>query len=110
MVFLNNMLMILSHITFNISLDLIYDQCYPLHAKTTSFRFIFVLVIVNPIFVVLVLKITLYEIIVVNVLLKLLGNFQVMNYFKVWLCFPNHSIYEKRRFRILAISLKYSFS
>ena len=22
---------------FNISLGLIYDQCYPLHAKTTSF-------------------------------------------------------------------------
>ena len=99
MVFLNNMLMTLSHIAFNISLDLIYDQCYPLHAKATSFRFTFVLVIVNPITVVLVLTIALYEVLVVNVLLKLLGNSQIMNYFKVWLCFPCHSICEKRRFR-----------
>ena len=29
--------------------DLIYDQCYPLHAKTTSFCFTFALVNVNPI-------------------------------------------------------------
>ena len=29
--------------------DLINDQYYPLHEKTTSFCFIFVLVIVNPI-------------------------------------------------------------
>ena len=37
MVFLNNMLMTSSHMVFNIPLDLIYEQCYPLHAKTTSF-------------------------------------------------------------------------
>ena len=37
MVFLNNRLMILSHIVFNIPLDLIFDQCYPLYAETTSF-------------------------------------------------------------------------
>ena len=29
--------------------DLINDQCYPLHAKTTNFCFTFVLVSVNPI-------------------------------------------------------------
>ena len=33
----------------HVLLDLIYDQCYPLHAKTTSSCFTFVLVIVNPI-------------------------------------------------------------
>ena len=33
----------------HVVLDLIYDQCYPLHAKTTRFCFTFVLVIVNPI-------------------------------------------------------------
>ena len=99
MVFLNNMLMTLSPIAFNISLDLIYDQCYPLHVKTTCFRFTFVLVTVNPIIVVLVLKFTLYKLLAVKVLLKLLGNFQVMNYFKFWLCFPYHSIYKKGRFR-----------
>ena len=76
------MLMTLSHIAFNISLDLIYGKCYPLHAKTTSFHFTCVLVIVNPIIVVLVLKNTLYEVRVVNVFLKLIGNSQVMNYFK----------------------------
>ena len=32
-----------SHIVFNISLGLIYEQCYPLHSKTTSFCFTFVL-------------------------------------------------------------------
>ena len=52
------MLMTLSHMVFNIPLDWIYDQCYPLHAKTTSFCFTFVLIIVNPIILVLVLKIT----------------------------------------------------
>ena len=58
MTFLNNMLMTLSRMVFNISLDLIYDQCYPMHAETTSFCFTFVLVIVNPIILLLVLKIT----------------------------------------------------
>ena len=56
MVFLNNKLMTSLHIVFNIPLDLIYDQCYPLHAKNTSFCFTFVLVIVNPIILVLPLK------------------------------------------------------
>ena len=42
----------------NMSIDLVYDQCYSLHAKTASFCFTFVLVIVNPIILVLVLKIT----------------------------------------------------
>ena len=87
-----------SHIAFNITLDLIYDQCYPLHAKTTSFCFTFVLVIFNPIILVLVLKITLCEALVVNVLLKLLGNSLAMNYFKVWLRFLYHSICEKLEF------------
>ena len=39
-----------------ILLDLIYGQCYPFHAKTTSYRFTFVLVIVTPIILMLVLK------------------------------------------------------
>ena len=38
-----------SHIVFNIPLDLIYDKYYPLHAKSTSFCFTFVLVIVDPV-------------------------------------------------------------
>ena len=42
----------------NMSIYLVYDQCYPFHAKTASFCFMFVLVIVNPIILVLVLKIT----------------------------------------------------
>ena len=33
----------------HVLLNLIYDQCYLLHAKTTSFCFMFVLVIVNAI-------------------------------------------------------------
>ena len=37
MVFLNNILMALKHTVFNDLLDLIYDQCYPLYAKITSF-------------------------------------------------------------------------
>ena len=48
MIFLNNTLIKLSHIVFNISLVLIYDQCYPLHENTTTF-FTFDLVIVNAI-------------------------------------------------------------
>ena len=47
MVFPNNMLT--SHIVFNVPLDLIDDQYYLLHIKTTNFCFIFVLVIGNPI-------------------------------------------------------------
>ena len=47
-----------SHMVFNITLDWIYDQCYPLHVKTTSFCFAFVLIIVNPLILVLVLQIT----------------------------------------------------
>ena len=43
------MLITLSHMVFNILLDLIDDQSYLLHAKTTSFCFTFALVIVNPI-------------------------------------------------------------
>ena len=51
MVFLNNMLMMLSHVVFNIPLDLIYDQCYP------YLGFLFVQIIVNPLTLVFVLKI-----------------------------------------------------
>ena len=109
MVFLNNMLMILSHMVFNIPFDLIHDQCYPLHAKPTIFCFTFVLVIVNPIILFSVLKITWWELLVVNVLLKLLGISQAMNYFKVWLCFSYHWICEKCRL-ILTILLSYNFS
>ena len=49
MVFPNNMVMTSSHIVFNILLDLSDDQNYLLYAKTISFCFIFVLVIVDPI-------------------------------------------------------------
>ena len=98
MVFLNNMLMALSHMVFDIPHDWIYDQCYPLHAKTTSVCFTFVLIIVNPIILVLVLKITWWEVLIVNIPLKLLGISQAMNYFKVWLRFPYHLICEKFRF------------
>ena len=38
-----------SLIVFNIPLGLTGDQYYPLHAKTTSFGFTFVLVVDNPI-------------------------------------------------------------
>ena len=98
MVFLNNMMMALSHMVFDIPLDWIYDQCDPLHAKTTSVCFTFLLIIVNPIILVLVLKITWWEVLTVNIPLKLLGISQAMNYFKVWLRFPYHSICEKCRF------------
>ena len=43
------MLMTSSHIVFDIPLDLTDDQYCPLHAKTPSFCFMFVLVIVNRI-------------------------------------------------------------
>ena len=43
-----------SHMVFNIPLGWIYDQRYPMNAKTTSFCFTFVLIIVNPIILVLV--------------------------------------------------------
>ena len=33
------MLMIQPHIVFNIPFDLMYNKCYPLHAKTTLFLF-----------------------------------------------------------------------
>ena len=49
MVFPNSMVMKSSHVIFNILLDLIENQNYPLHVKTISFCFTFVLVIVNPI-------------------------------------------------------------
>ena len=49
MVFPNNMVTTSSHIVFNILLDLSDDQNCPLHAKTISFCFTFVLVLVNPI-------------------------------------------------------------
>ena len=50
MVLPNNMLLTLSHIVVvNIPLDLIFEQCYPLYAKITSFCFTCALVIVNPI-------------------------------------------------------------
>ena len=49
MVFLKNMFMTSSHIVFNIIPNLINEQYYPLHVKTTSFSFTFVLVIVNAI-------------------------------------------------------------
>ena len=62
--------------------------------KNHKFCFTFVLVIVNPI----VLKITWWEILNLNVLVKLLGISQAMNYFKVSLRFPYHSICEKYKF------------
>ena len=49
MAFLANVLMTTSQIVFDIPLNFIYDQCYPLHAKTTNFSFTFVLVTVNQI-------------------------------------------------------------
>ena len=94
----------------NIPLDLTYDQCYHLHAKTTSFYFTFALIIVNPIILVLVLKITWCNVLVVKVLLKLLGSFQAMHYFKVWLCFSYHSICEICKFdthKSLSYSLRW---
>ena len=109
MTFLNNMLMTLSRMVFNISLDLIYDQCYPMHAETTSFCFTFVLVIVNPIILLLVLKITWWEVLVVNVLLKLLGISQAMNYFKIWFLFYITQ-FVRNVGLILTILLKYSLS
>ena len=47
MVFANNMLT--SYIVFNVPLDLIDEQYYPLYIKTTNVCFTFVLVIGNPI-------------------------------------------------------------
>ena len=74
MIFLNNTLKTLSHIVFNISLGLMYDQCHTLHAKPQVFL-AFVLVIVNAI-----------------------DDSQDINYFKIWLRFPCHSTCEKLRF------------
>ena len=39
MVFLNNILMTSSHTEFNTPLDSISGQCFPFHAKITSFRY-----------------------------------------------------------------------
>ena len=106
MMFLNNTLIALSHIVFNIFLGLIYDQCHTLHAKPQVF-FAFVLIIVNAIIfdqlrflnsLNLVLKNIWFQVLVVNVLLKQLGDSEDINYFKVWLRFPCHSTCEKRRF------------
>ena len=75
--------------------------------KTTSFCFTFTVVIVNSIiydysrFLTswnLALIINWCEVLVLNASLKLLVDSQAMNYFKVWLCFPYHSICKKRRF------------
>ena len=41
MIFLNNTLITLSHIVFNISLGLICDQCHPLHVKPQVFLRLF---------------------------------------------------------------------
>ena len=112
MIFLSNMLMTSWYMLFDIPLDLIYEQWYPLHVKTTSFCFTFVLAIVNPLILFLVLKITWWELLNVNVLVKLLGIYQAMNYFKVSLRFPHHSICLKCRFdthKSIEL-LKYSFS
>ena len=49
MVFPNNIPMTLSDIALNFPLDLLYDQCYPLNPKTTSFCFTFTVVIANSI-------------------------------------------------------------
>ena len=103
MVFLNNMLMTSSYMVFNIPLDLIYDQCYSLHAKTTSFCFTFVLVIVNPIIWFLVLKITWWEALVVNVLMKLLGISRFRCIFHITQFAGNVGL-------MLTILLKHSFS
>ena len=48
----------------------------------------------------LALKTNWCELLVVNVLLKLLADFQDMNYFKVWLQFTRHLICKKYRFEI----------
>ena len=80
--------MLTSHIVFNVPHDLIHDQYYPLHIKTTNFCFTFAPVIGNSIifnyprfltFRNLVVKCNWYEVLVVNALLKLFGNFQAMN-------------------------------
>ena len=52
MVFPNNMVMPSSHIVFTILFDLSDDHNYPLHAKTISFCLPFVLVMVNPLFLI----------------------------------------------------------
>ena len=96
--------MTLSHMVFNIPLDWIYDQYCPLHAKATSFRFTFALVIFNLIILFLVL-------LIVNNHLKLLDIPQAINSFKVLLHFPYHSICEKCRFDTHnIIKLYFSFS
>ena len=46
-VFQKDIPMTSSHVISNIPLDLIWDQCYPLHAKSTSVCFMFALVISN---------------------------------------------------------------
>ena len=82
MVFLNNMLMSSSHMAFNKTPDWIYDQCCPLHAKITSSCFTFGPIIINPIILVLVLKITWWEVLVVN----------VVKYSFSWIPFPGSLI------------------
>ena len=50
------------------------------------------------------LKINRCEVLVVNALLRLFGNYEDMNYFKVWLRFPHNSTFKKRRFQTYNIS------
>ena len=47
MIFVNNMLMISPHIACNITFDLIYDTCYPLHVKTHFFLFLLWLLLIQ---------------------------------------------------------------
>ena len=109
MVFLNNILITSPDIVFNIPLDFTYDKFYHLHPKATSFCFTFVLVIVvNPIILVLVIKITWCKLLVVNALLKLLGSSQVGITLRFGYVF-HITQYARYVGLILTISLKYSF-
>ena len=90
--------MTLSHVVFNTLLDLIYDQCY---GKTTSFCFTFVLVNVNPIILLLVLKITCCK-----HSSETTGHFPRLELLQVLVAFPYNSISEKCRFEIHNIFLE----
>ena len=100
MVFLNDILMNRQILSFNIPFDLIYDKSCSFHAKTTRFCSCNNKFPLTKIFdlLKLSLKINRCEVLVVNALLRLFGNFEDMNYFKVGLRFPNNSIFKKRRF------------
>ena len=105
MIFVCNMLILLPDIVFNISVDVMYDVCYLL--ELWRHFFVLALVIANPTifgsprfltYWGLVSKFIWFELLVLNSHLKLFGKPWDMDYLKVSLGPPYHSISKKLRF------------